>query len=247
MNPLIIDISHWQPDPDWAKLKANGTLGVILKATEGTGYVDPTFRSRYDAAIKAGLAVSTYHFFKAGNVQTQMNNYLNTVKPRQGERMVLDHEEKASLSELESAVSYLLTDSRKLQITIYSGHLIKEQLGSKNSEILAANTSLWIAQYTSAESPTWPGGTWPDWSLWQYTDKATAAGIAGAVDGNRFNGSDANALKWLNPAGAEPVPTPEPPPPEPAPDEVDVVVSIQVASGVSVAVLVNDEEIGRTI
>jgi GH25 family lysozyme M1 (1,4-beta-N-acetylmuramidase) len=36
-NPVVVDISHWNPTPDWAKLKADGTVGVIHKATEGTG------------------------------------------------------------------------------------------------------------------------------------------------------------------------------------------------------------------
>ena len=68
MNPVIIDISHHQADPiDWTKLKANGTVGVILKATEGTSYTDPTYASRKKAALAAGLAVSSYHFFKKGN------------------------------------------------------------------------------------------------------------------------------------------------------------------------------------
>jgi len=215
-DPIIVDISHWQPTPDWAKLKAAGVKGVILKATQGTTYVDPTFRSRYDAAIAAGFAVSTYHFLEAGNIQTQMNFYLNTLKPRDGERMCIDYETESGkptppLSDLENAVGYLFTVSRNLQITIYSGHLIKDQLRDGYSDVLAM-TSLWISQYTSATAPSWPTGTWPNWTLWQYTDAAKVDGIDGAVDGNRFNGSDENAVKWLGPAGAEPAPAPEPEP-----------------------------------
>jgi lysozyme len=211
-DPIVVDLSHYQPDPDWAKLKSAGIVGVILKCTEGQTYVDPTFRKRYDAALAAGLAVSTYHFMRPGSVTGQMNHYLNTLKPRPGERVCLDHEDpKVSLADLESAVQYLESDSRDLQITVYSGHVIKEQLGSKYSDVLA-ETSLWLAQYSA--TPSWPTGTWDTWTLWQYSDKGSVAGITGNVDFNRFNGSDENCAKWIGPA-SEPAPAPAPGPERP--------------------------------
>lgn len=202
----VIDISHWQPTPDFPTVKnKGGVLAVILKATQGTSYVDDTWRSRRDAAVKAGLAYSTYHFFEKGNVTKQMDHYLNTIKPVQGERVCIDHEPNSdgsspSLADLEQAVTYLLSKRPDLQITVYSGHLIKEQLGSNHSSVLAANTSLWLAQYST--TPSWPKGTWAAWSLWQFTDKATVPGIQGNVDGNEFNGSDEQLLKWFGPASA---------------------------------------------
>ena len=229
-NDLVaIDISHWQPEPDFEKVAASGIVGVILKATEGQTNIDATFRRRYDAALAAGLAVSSYHFMRPGNIVGQMNNYLNTVKPRQGERVCLDHEDSlVSLADLESAVEYLMGDSRDLQITIYSGHVIKEQLGGRRSDILADNTSLWIAQYSS--SPTWPTATWPTWSLWQYTDGATVDGITGAVDGDRFNGSADNCRRWFGPAGEAP-----------APEARIVSISIDAPDDVTVQIAVNGE------
>lgn len=241
-NPVVIDISHWQDDPiDWAKLKANGTVGVIHKATEGTGYTDPKLFSRASAAIKAGLCWSTYHFLKAGNPTGQMDYYLKTVGPKQGERMCIDHEEKATLAELEQAVTYLKSKRPDIQITIYSGHLIKDQLGSKRSAVLAENTSLWLAQYTSG-SPSWPTGTWPQWSLWQYTDKGSAAGINGSVDANKWNGDPANIAAWFGSAGV--VTPPEPvPPPEPTPEVKEVLVAITQPEGVKITVTINGEPI----
>jgi len=235
-DPIFVDLSHWNPTPDWQKLKAGGVTGVILKATEGTSYVDPTFAERYAAALDAGLATASYHFLKAGGIPQQMDLFLDTVQPRPGERMCIDHEDDASLKELEQAVTTLQSDSRDIQVTVYSGHLIKDQCGSKANAVLAT-TSLWLAQYTSAASPTWPAQIWPDWSLWQYTDKATVAGIGQPVDGNRFNGSDANALKWLNPANAAPAPVPVPD------NVVDVLISVQTSPGLTVAVLVNGEQV----
>src|SRR5215203_4141085 len=111
-NPLVIDLSHWQPDPiDWAAMRNNGTVGVIFKATEGTGYIDPTWVSRAKAALAAGLKVSTYHFMRPGNIEGQMMHYLdeqNKLMPL-GSRVCLDHEDAGvSLADLEEAIDFIL-------------------------------------------------------------------------------------------------------------------------------------------
>lgn len=237
-NPLVVDISHYQPDPDFVKLKENGTIGVIHKATEGTSYVDDQLFERAKKAMDAGLSWSTYHFLRGdSSPETQMKHYLGTIDPRQGERVCIDHEHTASLDALRAAVNYIRATRPDLQITIYSGHLIKEQIpGNTKDDFLAANTSLWIAHYTSAAAPTWPKGTWPAWSLWQYTDEGTATGISGNVDANRWNGDPADLPKWFGPAeDVEPEPEPIPEP------DKEVLVAITMPEGVNVTVTLNGE------
>jgi lysozyme len=207
-NPVVVDLSHWNPTPDWSKLKANGTIGVIHKATEGIGNVDATQHERAKAARGAGLKWSTYHFLRPASIEAQMQLYLDIIDPAEGERVCLDHEDAGvSLADLCEAVDFLLADERGLQVTIYSGHLIKEQLGDQHNETLST-TSLWLAQYTTG-TPSWPSRTWPTWSLWQYTDKAQVEGISAPVDGDRFNGSVEQCIAWFGPADAQPMP-PEP-------------------------------------
>src|SRR5688500_2722376 len=129
---VVVDLSHHNPEPDWVKLKAGGVVGVIMKATEGTSYVDKTFAPRRARALAAGLKVGSYHFLKHGNAEQQMLHYLNTVKPAPGERVVIDHEDAAgTLGDLLTAVETLVRQPLGLQIAVYSGHTIKEQLGSK--------------------------------------------------------------------------------------------------------------------
>lgn len=236
----VVDLSHYQPDPDWAALKAAGVQGVILKCTEGDHYVDPTFRERYDAAIAHGMPVATYHFMRPGPIGRQIDHYLNTLRPRRGERVCLDHEDRGvSLLDLETAVTLLEADRRDLEITIYSGNVIKEQLGDRHSEILS-HTSLWLAQYSSV--PKWPTTVWPTWTLWQYTDSEVVPGITGKVDANRFNGSRAKIAEWIGPATPNPMGTVVPPTPPVVPqDPMEKRVSISIAApeGVMVDVFVN--------
>jgi len=229
---VVVDMSHYQPTPDWQALIDDGIVGVIHKATEGTSYKDPTLFERARPAMDAGLKWSTYHFLRPGDMREQMDWYLNTIDPVQGERVCLDHEDSGvSLADLKEAVSYLIADPRGLQVTIYSGHVIKEQLSSGKDVYLAENTSLWLAQYSS--TPSWPTATWPQWTLWQFTENAAVPGISGNVDGNRFNGTPENCARWFGPAGSEPAPSPEP--------AKIVNIAIDTDDGVEVRVTVNGE------
>jgi lysozyme len=229
-DPCVIDLSHHNPTPNWATLVQNGVIGIIHKATESTSYVDDQLFKRARPAMDAGLLWSTYHFLRPGNMATQMEHYLGTIDPVEGERICLDHEDAGvSLGALKDAVECVLDMRPDLQIAIYSGHVIEEQLGSSRDACLAENTSLWTCQYTTAAAPSWPTGTWPAWSLWQYSDRVSVPGISQPVDGNRWNGDEASLRKWFGPAGAA-VPEPEP-----------AVISMTVSPGITL--IVNGQQI----
>src|SRR4051794_23447408 len=50
-----IDISRYQGDVDFGRLRAAGAHFVFIKATEGADYVDPNFASNWRAARNAGM------------------------------------------------------------------------------------------------------------------------------------------------------------------------------------------------
>jgi lysozyme len=129
-----------------------------------------------------------------------MQFYLDSIDPVAGERVVIDYEESGVvLNDLLAAVQYLLNDPRKLQVTVYSGNVLYEQLGgTARSVLLAENTDLWHAQYPSATR--WCKGTYPKWTLHQYSESGKLDGISGAaVDLNEFNGTDQQLLEWISP------------------------------------------------
>jgi lysozyme len=234
-TPVCIDISHWQGYPDFNEVARAGVLGVIHKATEGTTYVDPNCARNCANALNAGLAIATYFWLKPGDARSQVEFYLSTIDPLPGERVVIDYEEDGcTLDMLREAVQALLDYALDLKITVYSGHLLKEQLGDDRDDFLAENTDLWLAQYSSESNITWPDGTYPDWALWQYSESGEVDGIDGAlVDLNKFDGDGDDFLDWINPAGG--VPTP-PFPPVPT-ETVDI--AITAPEGVTVTVTVN--------
>jgi lysozyme len=164
-----------------------------------------------------------------------MQFYLNTVDPRPGERVCLDHEDAdVSLTDLKNAVAYILEHRPDLQITIYSGHLIEEQLAGERDDYLAENTSLWTAEYDDRpEEVEWNDATWPKPSLWQYSDQCAVDGIEGDCDGNKWNGTPEALVKWFGPAGEVPEPVP------PDEDIPSIVADITVTGEVRAQLLVN--------
>ena len=67
----VLDISHHNDVSSWDDVVAAGIVGVIHKATEGTGYSDPDRATNCANALKAGLAVCTYHFLKHAPAKLQ--------------------------------------------------------------------------------------------------------------------------------------------------------------------------------
>ncbi len=206
----VIDLSHWNPEPNWSQLRASGVLAIFHKATEGTSYLDPTYRTRRLKATSSGFLWAPYHFLHGTEITKQMDWFLENIYVPKGGRVVLDHEADASLDQLCQAVTYLWDKHPDLEITIYSGHLIKEQLGDTTVRSELRKTSLWIAQYTSVNAPSWPRQQWPQWSLWQWTDGEKVPGISQPVDGNRWNGTAENLVRFMSPASSQPAPQPEP-------------------------------------
>lgn len=232
--PVCIDVSHHQGYIDWDEVARAGVKGMIHKATEGTSFEDDMRAENCNAALDAGIAIATYHWLSPGSDPTdQMAFYIDTIRPQRGERVVIDYEEDGcTLDMLHDAVRALLDSELDLRITVYSGHLLKEQLGDTHDAYLAENSDLWLAQYTSG-SISWPSGTYKEWKLWQYSESGTIPGIDDAyVDLNDFNGDEAAFLAWISPSG-----TPMPRPPHPGAKLVDVV--IDAPEGVTVNVTVN--------
>jgi GH25 family lysozyme M1 (1,4-beta-N-acetylmuramidase) len=142
--------------------------------------------------------------------------------------LAADHEDAdVSLANLKDFLAAVLSLTGKRAV-IYSGNVIKDQLGDTHDGELAKHR-LWIAHYAS--TPTWPSATWPQWWLWQYTDAGTVDGVVGSVDRDRFDGSVYDlANEWDG--SFDP-----PAPPQPKPDDKLVTITIDVPAGVTVQVV----------
>src|SRR5207248_678564 len=61
-RPLGIDTSHWDGTINWTSVKNAGYVFAFTKATQGTGYNDPTLATNMTNAKAAGEFIGVYHF-----------------------------------------------------------------------------------------------------------------------------------------------------------------------------------------
>jgi lysozyme len=190
----VVDVSHHNGEVDFVKLREAGILGVIHKATQGVSGVDPTYIDHRAKAQEAGLLWGAYHFGTDADGVQQAIHFLDTVGDPSSAVVALDFEANPtgpsmSLEEARAFVTHIRNATGRYPGP-YSGHYVKELLGSSTDTVLA-NCWFWLAQYgPTAVVPA----NWTDWKLWQYTDGALGPEPrevpgAGRFDRDLFNGS----------------------------------------------------------
>jgi lysozyme len=219
MTVQVIDLSHYNSVSSLVQAKNDGIVGCIHKCSEGSGWRDVMLAERYRLAKEAGLLWGLYHFMRPGSVTLQVNSFLDAAKMASDENTLFALDYEASGLKLDDVISFLQFLEQRIgrSPVLYSGHTLREALNGKPNEAIS-RYRLWLADYTSpADLP--PG--FPSYYLWQYTDSATVAGIAGHVDGSVSSMSAAElARTW---AGKPDTVTPPVTPPVEAPD-VEIVV-----------------------
>jgi GH25 family lysozyme M1 (1,4-beta-N-acetylmuramidase) len=197
-----LDLSNYQHPGnapiDFAKVRAAGVDGVVLKATEGTGYVNPYYAGDHAAALAAKLEVAAYAFLRPenGNPDAQVDFFVNTVA-QHGPVSWYANDCETGSGDLTAFVLEALAhlQARTHAAVLYTGgwwagsHL--------NRDAKLAQYPLWDASYSNAE-PT-PPHPWKSLFAWQYTDKEQVPGIRGNVDASQVYAS-APVTKPVKPA-----------------------------------------------
>ena len=192
----VIDISHHNTVASFQEVKANGIVGVFHKATQGKTMIDAKYHSRRTRALAAGLLWGAYHFGTKGNVEQQVDNFLEVTNPTATDLLVLDFEpngESGTMTRSEAEKFVTLVNERTGRFPgLYSGQFfLREKLGNNTTTVLK-NCFLWMARYSSTR-PTVPPA-WTTFTFWQYTDGNAGdqphqvPGI-GRCDRDKFNGS----------------------------------------------------------
>jgi lysozyme len=201
MSDVVVDLFHGNKvSVDFSVVRSDGIAAVILKATQGTGFVDPTFVPRLADARAAGLLVGAYHYLDAKSPVDQIGHFLSIVGNTDGLLLALDFEpnepSQASAMQAASAAMAVKTVTGRYPV-LYTGRYL---LTAPNA--LLSRCPLWLAEYGSR--PICPPG-WSQWKLWQHTDGVLGSapvpvpGI-GPCDRSRFAGTlDQLRAWWLAP------------------------------------------------
>lgn len=108
------DLSHHNSEPDFKKARAAGLLFAWLKCTEGTSFIDDTYKRRRDAARAAGVVPGPYHFARpeGGDAKAEARAFLAAADPKTGDlRCALDLEVDGGLTKTELRAWALAFDS----------------------------------------------------------------------------------------------------------------------------------------
>jgi lysozyme len=192
-----IDVSHYQNDVNWEKAKNSGVKYAFVKATEGSEYIDPLYKTNISQLAKTDIPFSTYHFFEPSiDPIKQAKHYLETVtNSNQNISPVLDVEITNGLEagELRKRIKTWLnyvedkTGCKPIFYTYSSfwNSYLKDDF---------IKYPLWLADYSKEISL--PNGV-SKWSIWQHSEKGKIAGVSSYVDLNLLNGSESELKKLL--------------------------------------------------
>lgn len=198
----IIDISHADGHVDFGTLKAAGVVGVIIKASQGSAFIDPLFADNFKRAVSVfGLGfVHAYHFLDDSPAQMQVAHFLDVTAALQLGRW-LDFErngQRTANEQIVSAAVTLLASKQGRQGGIYGSDA--DLLGAMLDHGFLTLPTKWIACY---------GDKCPKhrYTLWQWgAGESNGAVIGGKrFDSSQFNGTVAQCKAWMpNFAGVKP-------------------------------------------
>ena len=183
-----LDISAWQNNINFARVKKEGVKVVIIKATEGVNFVDKRLNEHYVGASKEGLKIGFYHFMSdKTSPKEQARDFWSAIKNKKFHIIpVLDIERETigrGKTEVTNRCLEFLKEFKALSgydcIVYTYTFFAKSKLDSR-----LKSYPLWIAHY----GVNTPGnnGIWKDWVGFQYTDKGKIKGITGYCDLNEF-------------------------------------------------------------
>lgn len=215
-----IDVSRYQGNVDYDKVKAAGAEFVIVRTGDGKSE-DPTAIKNLREAKRAGLLIGTYHYFRADRDGRTQAHLVRDVVDKAGVTLdlppALDLEEGAAKDLPGGIMDVADNDDLPLDVVgaealehlqhlekefsmlpmVYTGQAFHWWFSQARPGIAAkfAPYPLWTPYYASR--PKLPvdrrgkGFPWPRWEIWQYTGKGTIDGVKGKVDRNKFRGDRA--------------------------------------------------------
>lgn len=224
-----IDVSTFQGEIDWPRVKAAPIDFAILRASYGwkdpEHQVDARFHQNAKGASAAGVPFGAYHYSYAANVEEAREEAAFFLKVIQGYSLAYpvayDLEEQAQKAlgrDAVTAIAQAWCDEMRsagYYPMIYSNlSFIRNYL----TEEFRKENELWIAQYNDVPTYGNPFG------IWQYTSGGTVDGIPTRVDCNLSYKDYAAIIREGGYNGFE-KPAPDPVPvPDPEPAETTVTV-----------------------
>lgn len=201
---LGVDVSSYQIDVDFEKLKEQGVEFAYIKATEGSSHVDESFQEKWVASEQSGIPVGAYHYFLYNSSgAAQAENFILTVGELTG-HLIPAVDMELTMEEVQNPPA---KDDVVRGLKAYMA-VVEERYGVK--PLIYAQKDYWDKYLADdfSDYPRWARNVFypvwvdlgEDWMVWQYNDRGVTEGYDGEkyIDLNVVNskyGIDALKMK----------------------------------------------------
>ena len=179
----VIDVSHWQGNIDFNKVKQSGIEGVIIKAggSDAGFYTDARFNDNYNKALNAGLHIGSYYFvgkncLSAEDGKADAQRFINIIKGKKFDLPVYMDVEAQEPKQNDKVTDSIIGFCEEMEkngyfVGVYASDLsgFKDRI---NLSRIQGKYTLWVARYGSR--PTYV----KNYDVWQYTDIGNVPGIS---------------------------------------------------------------------
>ncbi|PZU90397.1 MAG: glycoside hydrolase [Shinella sp.] len=199
-----IDVSKWNGDVDWPKVRQSGVSFVFIKATEGKDIVDPRFDEYWRKARAAGLPHAPYHFYYFCSTADEQADWFIRNVPKESMHLppVLDVEwnNTSKTCQYRPNAETVRSEMKRFmdRIEAYYGKrpiiYTSVDFHRDNLEGAFQDYHFWVRAVAQHPEEIYPERRW---AFWQYTSTGIIPGIKGQTDINVFAGTEKNWRKWV--------------------------------------------------
>lgn len=194
LSTRAIDVSSYQGNIDWKKVKQSGINYAFLRGVIKNGSLDTYFEKNYSDAIKNGVNIlGVYQFSYALNEDTAEKDAANMISKLKGKKIDIwldlewSKQRELGKNKVTSIAKSYVNTCKSLG---YVCHIYSNLDWYKNVYYSAALKALgckfWIAKYPAQDTGIPKDHLKPNVGecIWQYSSKGTVNGISGYVDMN---------------------------------------------------------------
>jgi lysozyme len=197
-----VDVSRWQGDIDWDRLRMQGANFAYIKATDGGDHLDPMFKTNWRKAKEAGVRRGAYHFFYWCRTAGEQADWFIRNVPREANALppVIDVEWNG-----ESTCKQRISRERVLEKIRVFAEMLEHHYGRRpiiytapdfyrdNLQGELLDYPFWLRSVATHPSDLYPGRKW---LFWQYSGSGLSDAVNGRIDLNVFHGSGDEWHNW---------------------------------------------------
>lgn len=200
----IMDVSRWQGDINWDKVKASSLVSGVMLKTVSTNrklskrkdglYIDPTFERNYAECKRLGIPVGVYYYTYATDKEMADAELALLKTALTGKTFELPISVDVEDNKIKKLSTQVLTDLAAYALATVERWgfyaLLYVGLNFAQTELYMNGAALrkydvWLAKYPRDKSKTKPEDkpkTDFSFGMWQYTSTSSVPGIKGNAD-----------------------------------------------------------------